>query len=249
MAQNKQETKESFQTDKNLTDQHITKDKFLAILAHDLRNPFHIIMNLSEIIQKHIKQGDYKSVSRTAKILHNTTTAAYNLLQNLLEWAVIQNKGIRLNLKMLKIKTLVENEVQALKHICEEKNVHIRNTIHARLLVRADEQMTRTVLRNIISNALKYSYPDGHVVISATTHDGFVILEITDKGMGMSQEEQAQLFKIDLNYSKKGTLSESGTGLGLVLCKEIIQLHGGSIWVKSKPGKGSTLAFSLPQGK
>ncbi|MBN1158894.1 MAG: hypothetical protein JXA61_05900 [Bacteroidales bacterium] len=243
---NKKKEIEFIEKEKNLKKQNLTKDKLLTIIAHDLRNPFHIIINLSRIILKQSEKGDLKGISRTAKILHDTSRTTFNLLQNLLEWSMIQKEGLRLQLKPLKIKELVVNEVQELRHIYEQKFVTIKTKIPARLSVQADEQMIKTVLRNIIMNAIKYSYPDHPVVISAKDSEDFVIVEITDQGTGIAKEELSNLFNIDKNFTKKGTASEAGSGLGLLLCKELIQLHGGTIAVKSMPGKGSTFSFTLP---
>lgn len=238
--------KELIEKEKNLRKQNLTKDKLLAIVAHDLRNPFHIMINLSKTILKHTENGDLPNVSKTAQILHNTSRTTYNLLQNLLEWAVLQKKGMRLNRQPLKIKELVEDEIHELKHFYEQKFVTIKHEIPSQLFVNADEQMIRTVLRNLILNAIKYSYSKNSILVSAKKSDSFILFEIQDKGIGMTKEEQLQLFGTETTFTKKGTASEAGTGLGLILCQEMIQLHGGAIRVKSEPGKGSTFSFTLP---
>lgn len=241
-----QKVKKSTISDKSADIQHITENKLLSIIAHDLRNPFHVITNLSEIILRQAKKRDYEGILKTAKTLHDTSETTYNLLNNLLEWTMIQNKGMRLNLQILNIKELIDHEALLLRDVFRDKNVKIKFKALKRTTIRADEQLIKSVLRNILSNAVKYSYPDGYVVVAIRMNKGTVIVEITDEGMGMTEDEQLLLFNMNANFSKKGTLSETGTGLGLILCKEIIQLHGGTIWVTSSPGKGSTFAFSLP---
>ncbi|MBN2481726.1 MAG: PAS domain-containing protein, partial [Bacteroidales bacterium] len=246
ISASKQKENELIEKEKNLKKQNLTKDKLLAIIAHDLRNPFHVIINLSEIILRHAESGDLQGVSRTAKILHDTSRTTYNLLQNLLEWSTIQKEGMRLQLKTLKINELVAQEIQELKHFYEQKYVTVKHKIPARLSVQADEQMIKTVLRNIILNAIKYSYPNHVVVISAKDSEDCAVVEITDQGTGMTKEELSNLFNIDKNFTKRGTASEAGSGFGLLLCKELIQMHGGIIAVNSHPGKGSTFSFTLP---
>lgn len=246
ITQSKQKEQKLIEKGKNLELQNITKDKFLAIIAHDLRNPFHILINLSEIILRHAEKGDYQSVSRIAGVLHNTARSTYNLLQNLLEWALIQKSGLQLNIQKIKIKELILDEIEEQKQVLKQKQITLKHRVNNKLFLYGDEHMVKTIIRNLISNAVKYSYPKGIISVTATAREGTVTFVVKDQGIGMTHEETKLLFSMDTNFTRKGTSSEPGSGLGLALCREFVQLHGGTIWVKSLPGKGSSFSFSLP---
>jgi signal transduction histidine kinase len=231
----------------SLREANDTKTKFLALIAHDLRNPFHVMMNISELILRDAEDGNFGSTAKMAGILHNTSNNTYYLLRNLLEWAILQSRGMRPLKKALNIKELVDHSVRELDLLCRQKGIVFRHDIDSSLIVDADEQMIKTVLRNIISNAVKFSFPEGVVEIKVHEKRNEVAFEITDHGTGMTKKEQSLLFTDNTNLSKKGTLSETGTGLGLTLCREFIHLHNGAIYVKSSPKTGSVFTFTLPK--
>lgn len=232
--------------EKKLKELNLTKDKFFAIIAHDLRNAFHLIINMADMIQDNIDQDNKQSALRKGKIIYETSVTTYNLLQNLLDWALMQLKGIPFKPVELLLIHLIQEEIKNLKTQWEQKELNLRCTIDKSLKIKADEEMLKTVFRNLISNAIKYSHPGGTITINATVRNGQITVEVCDNGVGMTQEEQNNLFKIESYFSKKGTASENGTGLGLKLCKEFIGKHGGEIWVNSAVGKGSTFYFSIP---
>jgi signal transduction histidine kinase len=232
--------------EKNLKELNYSKDKFLAIIAHDLRNSFHLMINMTDMIIHNIEHDNKQGALKKSKIIYDTSVTTYNLLQNLLEWALIQQQNVKFKPHNLTIVQLLEEEIHNLHAYAEQKELTIGHTIEPQLKVYGDQDMLKTVFRNLLSNAIKYSFTGGKIRISGSVVNNVVTIEFTDNGTGMTQEEQEKLFRIDSSFSKKGTASENGTGLGLLLCKEFIQMHGGNIWVKSTPDAGSTFTFTIP---
>ena len=210
----------------------------MALVAHDLRNAFHLIINMSEMILDNIHEDDKQAALRKGKIIHDTAVSTFSLLQNLLEWALMQLRGVPFNPVDLQLSRLAETVIRQLKTQSDQKALLIECSIDRELRIHADEEMLKTVLRNLISNAIKYSHPGGKIRIRATSGPDKTRVVISDNGVGMTQEEQLKLFRIESAFSKKGTASEDGTGLGLKLCREFIGRHGGEIQVTSSPGEG-----------
>jgi len=235
--------------EKKLKQLNASKDKFLAIIGHDLRNSFHLIINMTEMLIGNIEKDNREAAIKKGKIIYDTSVNTYHLLQNLLEWALIQQKGMQFNPEPLDVDTVINEEIQNLRTLFEQKDLTITNVPGPAIRVNADPGMLKTVLRNLISNAIKYSYPGTDIQVSHSVQDDFAIISITDKGTGMSAEELDSIFGDDGNLSKKGTASEGGTGLGLRLCREFVQLHGGEIRAESKPEKGSRFSFTIPLEK
>lgn len=241
----KQNENKLLEAKRNLTELNASKDKFLSIIAHDLRNSFHLMINMSDMIRTNIESDNKAEALRKSKILYDNSISTYNLLQNLLEWAMIQQKGVHFRPKHLLVKNLLEEELRNLHTLYEQKELVVRNSLDSHLAVTGDEDMLKTVFRNLISNAIKYSYHGGEIRITGTKSGELVTFEITDQGTGMAMEEQDKLFRSDSFLTRKGTAAENGSGLGLKLCKEFINLHGGEIRVTSTPGMGSTFAFTV----
>ncbi len=246
ISERKQKETELLIADKKLQDLNASKDKFFAIIAHDLRNAFHLIINMSDMVLENIRKDDKEAAIRKARIIFETSVTTYSLLQNLLEWALIQLKSVPFKPADLSLADVVETEVKNLKTLVEQKELIVQSTIDSSLKIYGDREMLKTVLRNLISNAIKYSHPGGMIRINAAINKGLAAVEVSDEGIGMTSEEKDKLFKIENYFSKKGTASENGTGLGLKLCKEFIRMHGGDIWVTSETGKGSTFYFTVP---
>jgi len=236
------------QKEKQLMALNASKDKFLAIIGHDLRNSFHLIINMSEMLISNIEAGNKAGAIKKGKIIYNTSVNTYHLLQNLLEWALLQQKGMHFNPVKTDVVRLIDEEIRNLRTLCEQKDLTISHLPGMPLVVKADTEMLKTILRNLISNAIKYSYSGREIQISHSISDGFAVISIQDEGTGMTPEEVELVFRSDAVLSKKGTASEGGTGLGLRLCCEFVQLHGGEIRVDSKPGGGSTFSFTIPSG-
>ncbi|RLD83449.1 MAG: hypothetical protein DRJ07_06640 [Bacteroidetes bacterium] len=231
-----------------LKELNITKDKFFSIIAHDLKSPFNAIIGFSKILLEGHKEYDEEKREGMIKIVNSSAVRAFKLLENLLTWSRSHSGRIpyipeELYLKTLLIETLYNQEGQASK-----KNIKITDTIHENELVFVDENMIATVLRNLISNAIKFTPKNGNIVISSEklTNSNFIKISVKDTGVGIPKDKIDDLFHIDKNISTQGTEKETGTGLGLILCKEFVEKHGGKIWVESEAGKGSTFMFTLP---
>jgi signal transduction histidine kinase len=235
------------QKEKVLKGLNANKDKFLAMIGHDLRNSFHLMINLSDMLISNIETDNKEGALKKANIIYDTSVSTYHLLQNLLEWALLQQKGMQVNKTSQNITALVNEEVQGLKTLYEQKELTVSHITEKPAIAIVDREMIKTTLRNLISNAIKYSYPGGNIRIIETMKPDTVTISIIDNGTGMTPEEQGLLFGPDDVLSKKGTASEDGTGLGLRLCREFVQLHHGEITVTSEPAKGSTFSFTIPR--
>lgn len=223
-----------------------TNGKFLSIIAHDLRSPFSSIIGILELLKMSLEEFDKTKVEEYVDIVYKSANNTLILLDNLLVWAVSQNK--EKNFKPIKINLyeLLREEIENLRTLAEQKQITVKHSVGSELNITADLQMVKTILRNLISNAIKYTDTNGEIYVNAHEDNQFVEVGIKDNGTGISPEIRKKLFKIDTLQSTPGTNNEKGTGLGLLLCKEFVELHGGSIWVESEAGKGSRFSFTLP---
>lgn len=223
-----------------------TNAKFLSIIAHDLRSPFSSILGILELLKMSLKEFNKNQIEEYVDIVYNSANNTLTLLDNLLVWAVSQNK--EKNFKPIKINLyeLLIEEIENIKTLASQKQITLRQSVKPDLNVTADIQMVKTILRNLISNAIKYTNVNGEIIIDASEVKQYVEVAIKDNGIGISPEDQRKLFKIDAFHSTPGTHEERGTGLGLLLCKEFVELHGGNIRIDSEAGKGSRFSFTLP---
>lgn len=235
-------------TEKRLQDLNATKDKFFSIIAHDLRNPFTSLIAFSELIYKNADKLGTEKIENLAVRMNDSAKQAFTLLENLLNWSRVQTGALTPNPQVLTAKDLLLDIKDLSGSLALSKGVLIELAAgEINESVFADRQMINTVLRNLVANAIKFSYPNGHIILNAqTTQPGFVQFSVTDYGTGIEKENQEQLLKLDNKLSIAGTDHEKGTGLGLVLCKEFVELSGGSIWLESEFGVGTTFYFSLP---
>jgi signal transduction histidine kinase len=219
------------------------KDKMFSIIAHDLRGP---IMNLKEIMSLFDKNIITDEELKTHLPLINADIkSTASLLENLLFWSRTQLKGERVNPEYINLHILSIVQTNLLESQIKEKDLSIINMIPESTTVYADKNMIELVIRNILSNAVKYCNKSNTITLSSRLAGNYYITEITDTGIGISDENIDKLFGMN-NFSTAGTYAEKGTGLGLLLCKEFIEKNNGEIWVKSEIGKGSTFSFSLP---
>ncbi|MGM0376825.1 MAG: sensor histidine kinase [Bacteroidota bacterium] len=226
-----------------------TKDRFLGIIAHDLKNPMSTIWGMSDILlsdrplEKEEKQSLLLSINHS--IRHT-----FKLLENLLQWARAQDKTIAFEPFEYDIKTIIEKELEILRNHANKKSIKIINTIPSDVSIYADKKMFQTIIRNLVTNAIKFTFPNDQIDINAkhVVIDERIYTEIAirDNGTGMSEEQVKQLFVIKKNSSTKGTDEEDGTGLGLLLCKEFIDRHQGMLKVESEPNEGSTFTCLFP---
>lgn len=225
------------------------KDKFFTIIAHDLKSPFTGLLGLTEMLHNNFGDFSTEKTKQIISLLNNSTQKVYALLESLLQWAQIQTGRMEYRPENVELQDSCEKVVELHSTNAFNKKIEIVNRFASETIVFADPKSVETVLRNLVSNALKFTHPGGKVVISSLTNENEVVISVADSGIGMSKESVEKLFRIDVPVASRGTGNEPGTGLGLILCKELIEKNNGKIWVESEPGKGSTFYFSLPKTK
>ncbi|MFO7368881.1 MAG: two-component regulator propeller domain-containing protein [Bacteroidales bacterium] len=226
-----------------------TKDKLFSIIAHDLRNPFNAIMGFSKLLKEDYDEMDNQQQKNVLDLIDVSSQTAFNLLENLLQWARTQTNKIAFQPENFDLSETATEAIELHSALAIKKGITLKNEISQETLVYGDKNMINAVLRNLISNAIKFSHPEGRIVVSANkTGDAFEIA-VADDGIGMDQECLSKLFRADTFFSSTGTCGESGTGLGLILCKEFVERNNGRIKAKSKEGAGTTLSFTLNPAK
>ncbi len=223
-----------------------TRDKFFSIIAHDLRSPFSGILGFSNILVEQIQEKNYEGIDEYARIVQKSAERALSLLMNLLEWSRSQTGMIRFSPEYVEVGLLINEVVNLFVDMAQQKSIELSVELPSKVIANGDKDMLGTILRNLISNALKYTNPGGRIVVSAERKPDEVLFSVSDNGVGMKKETLEKIFRIDSGFSTKGTNNEKGTGLGLILCKEFVEKHGGKIWVESEFGKGSSFKFSIP---
>lgn len=238
---------ERIEMENNLRELNETKDKFLSIISHDLRNPFHAIMASSELLKTTVEQKDFETSKKIGKLIHNAANQTYNKLNDLLQWARLQTGKLVFNPQIIDLPKILKSVIAAKNIEAENKRIVITKQISDIDDFYADELMLKTILDNLLSNAIKFSYPGEIVSIAVDDDENNTTFSVYDNGIGISDERVASLFKMDSAKSKSGTQGEQGTGLGLILCKEFVEQHKGTITVSSKKDKGSTFTFTIPK--
>ncbi|TGK54264.1 PAS domain-containing sensor histidine kinase [Leptospira bouyouniensis] len=227
-----------------------TKDKFFSIISHDLKGPIGGMNTFIGMILEDMETRSPKRMRNDLNILYQSSGEVYALLENLLTWARSQTNEITFLPENVSVKTVVDTVISYFTFMTENKEIRIQNLIDNDIFVFADENMLETILRNLVSNAIKYSHVGGQVKISAEPIDGNVSIQVEDFGTGITDEIRSTFFQIDAKQkSMPGTLGERGTTLGLILCKEFIEKNHGKIFVQSEVGKGSKFFITLPIGK
>lgn len=234
-------------SEKNLRELNAAKDKFFSIIAHDLKNPFMGILGFTEILSNSFEQYDDAEKQKMISFIKRSAESAYKLLENLLEWSRIQIGVAKVEPVLTDISILINESITSLKDVARVKNIKIITTVQNETFIYADEEMIKTIIRNLLTNAIKFSHPSGYVKITAEDQKEYLKLSITDKGIGIKKELLDNLFRIDKSTTTKGTLGEKGTGLGLILCKEFIEKNNGELIVESKEKDGSTFSIIIPK--
>ncbi len=229
-----------------LQELNATKDKFFGIIAHDLRNPFNGILGISELLVSSWQSFTYEEKVPMVKMIRDSSQHAYNLLENLLEWSKAQTGKIDFHPEDFMFDKLLNEVVSLLENLSNQKNITINCQIDKNLKVFADQNMINTILRNLITNAIKFTDTNGEINVKVMQEKTEIVVHVNDTGVGISENDINKLFKISEKITSRGTHNEKGTGLGLLLCKEFIEKHGGKIWVESQLGKGSDFIFTLP---
>ena len=226
------------------------KDKFFSIIAHDLRGPFNSFLGLTKIMAEELPTLTMAEIQMFAISLENSAISLYRLLENLLQWAKIQQGLIPFNQEFENLLQVAEESIEMMLETAKCKKIDILKNIPDHLEVFADNNMLQTVIRNLVSNAVKFTAQGGKINLSAkSSGDEFVEIVVRDSGIGMNRDLRENLFRLDVQTNRKGTDGEPSTGLGLILCKEFIEKHGGKLWVESEVGSGSAFYFTLPSKK
>ena len=232
---------------KELEELNANKDKLFSIISHDLRSPFQGLLGLSSAIVNEYDNLSHDEIQMFLESINNTAQNLYNLIENLLQWSRVQRSNIKMNLMKIELHDEIEYIISLIQNNAAKKNIQIINETAKGIIVNSDVNILNSTLQNLISNAVKFTNPDGKVIISAVKKGNVVELMVKDNGVGISEENLGKLFRIDIRHSTPGTEMESGTGLGLIICKELIEIQGGTISVKSKPGRGTEFIVTLQQ--
>jgi signal transduction histidine kinase len=231
---------------KELNELSSTNRKFISIIAHDLKSSFNSILGFLVLLKSELNNHDLENIENYVNQIYDSTYNTYQLLNNLLEWAISQNRKMTFIPTRINLYDLVNSEFESQKDMALQKQITLSHNIPLLLEIRADVHMVSAIFRNLVNNAIKYTNKGGKVTIKVTKAGQYIVISIKDNGIGISQENKEKLFKIENYHSTLGTNNEKGSGFGLFLCKEFIEMQGGNIWVESKIGKGTEFKFSLP---
>ena len=229
-----------------LRELNATKDKFFSIISHDLKSPFSAIMGFSELLAIQMSEKDYEGIEEYTKIIKDSSQRAMSLLTNLLLWSRSQTSGMNFQPEYVELVSVINGIVELANDSAKQKSIKISKKMPHNMIALVDKEMIGTIVRNLISNAIKFSYDNGEIVVSAIKNQQEIIICVSDNGVGISKNTFEKLFRIDQNHSTKGTKNETGTGLGLILCKEFVEKHGGKIYAESEVGLGSKFTFTVP---
>jgi len=236
--------------EEKLRNLNATKDRFFSIISHDLKNPFNILLGYADLLvnEPSIKK-DSKKLDKIINTIRNTTKFSYELLENLLTWSQSQTGGLKVNPTLFNLSQSINSKIEFFEGAANSKEITMNFDVHDNLHVFADQNMILTTVRNLISNAIKFTMRGGNIELTAKQLENNIIFSVKDDGIGISSEDQEKLFRIDSDFKINGTDNEKGTGLGLILCKDFIIQNGGEISVESEKGKGSIFTFTLPIAK
>jgi ligand-binding sensor domain-containing protein/signal transduction histidine kinase len=229
-----------------LNELNYTKDKLFSIIGHDLGNQFNIILGFLEVLVYDFKKLDSGKVEYHLNNINKSAKHAYELLGNLLTWSKMQAKMMTFHPVDFVVSSKIKDSIEMFEAAAAKKNIKIELGLKEEIRINADMNMFETVFRNLVGNAIKFTNENGTIFISANQEDSFCKISVKDDGVGISEENIAKIFRIDSKHKTSGTMGEKGTGLGLILCKEFVEKHGGKISVKSEPGQGSEFSFTLP---
>ena len=239
-------TKKLTESERKLRELNASKDRFFSIISHDIKNNFAAILGLSKLLTQPQSGENPNSTKETAGLLHTSSQKLYSLLENLLEWAKLQKDEIQFGPARFGIKDAAKDIVDLYSLKAGEKNITVVNNLSDELGVYADQNMIKTVLRNLLSNAINFTEEGGTITLTSQPDNDHVVISVVDTGIGIKEETLEKLFKIGEKVVGITTDGDRGTGLGLILCKEFVEKNNGEIWVESKTGEGSRFSFTLP---
>ena len=228
-----------------LKESNASKDKFFSILAHDLKSPFHGLLGLSRMIVEEFDTLTNSEIKSYLLTIKESTESTYKLIENLLEWSRLESGKIKYDPALQNMFTIVEDTRILLNQVARLKNISIRNKLGHQSFIFGDDTMLQSLMQNLVSNAIKFTPNGGSIEVSETQYDNYIEYTVSDSGVGIKEVDLNKLFRIDLSFTTKGTQQEKGTGLGLALCKEIVQLHKGKISISSVLGEGTKVSFIL----
>jgi signal transduction histidine kinase/Tfp pilus assembly protein PilF len=235
------------ESEDNLKILNATKDKFFSIIAHDLRNPFNALHGLTQHLLNNFDNFDSEEIKESIEIIYNSADDLLELLENLLHWSRTQRGKMEFTPAEVNISEIISKIFNLLKMNAEKKDINLINEIDHEKVIIGDKDMLTAILRNLISNAIKFSYNNSFIRISSKDYADYTEFSVMDNGVGISSENIKKLFRIDVHHSTTGTSDEQGSGLGLILCREFVEKHNGKIWVESEINKGSTFKFTVPK--
>ncbi|NLT04267.1 MAG: PAS domain-containing protein [Bacteroidales bacterium] len=221
------------------------KDQFIRILGHDLRSPFNALIGFSDLLIENLDQFDRQQIEKQLRIIHQTSVSTFNLLDQILLWSKSQSGNLVLNIEKFGFVNAVQEVLNTVEKVATQKKIQTVIVDPNDSIITADMNIFRTVLRNLIINAIKFTHTNGRIVISAKKESDRIVTTVMDNGVGIEPSQMATLWDVNSNSTTNGTGGESGTGFGLKLCKELVERHGGHIWVESVAGKGSEFFFTL----
>ena len=221
------------------------KDKFYSVIAQYLYTPFSLFSNFSKLMAEELDTLPLKEIQKMAVLMSKSATNLFSLLDNMLQWTRMNQGKISFEPQKLNLKKVCIEAISILKPIAEEKNIKINHIASDDIFIMADIFMAKTILRNLVSNAIKYSHTDGHIDISAWQTDNEVVISVQDNGAGMTPGYINSMFSISELHNNLGTGEEKGTTLGLLLCKEFVEKHSGRIWVEKTGGTGTDIRFTI----
>lgn len=230
---------------KKLDELNASKDRFFSILAHDLRSPVSALAVFSDQLVHNLDTLSKPELVEYLSVIHNTSKSLSELLENLLLWAGFQINRVEFKMTNFCLHEIVNSVSILFQASLQSKEIRLHNNIPSDIQVYADMEMVQTILRNLVSNAVKFTPKGGKIEILAEMDDNYIIITVKDNGIGISESNIAKIFKIDEQFSSIGTDGEKGTGLGLLLCQEMVKKNGGEIWVESIPGDGTSFSFTL----
>ncbi|HKK81402.1 MAG TPA: ATP-binding protein, partial [Prolixibacteraceae bacterium] len=226
-----------------------TKDKFISIIGHDLRNPISTIDQFNELLILEADSLSDEEKQHFYKVMKKTSASTLDLLDDLLLWAKAQTRAIIIEKEKLSVHKLFEETKKMVDLVAIRKDIKVQFKGISNVFVYADSKSILTVLRNLVTNAIKFSESSSQITVDANVDDDVVTISVADSGRGMNKLQLEKLFKVDYSSSTEGTMGETGSGLGLIICKEFVNLNGGEIWAYSEPGNGSIFYFTLKRSE
>jgi len=246
ISERKKWEKEILESQKRLEEENSNKDKFFSIISHDLKAPFGALLGITQFLQDSYDEMSEQERKEMIHVAKNSANNIFELLDGLLEWSRAKSGRMEFAPSIVNLHESSLHVIQILIQNAKNKNIDISNYIEEGISVFADEKMLRTILRNLLANAIKFTPKDGKIIIESKITEEQIEISVSDNGIGMNEKDISKLFKIEVHHTTLGTENESGTGVGLILCQELVENNGGIIWAESELGKGSVFKFTLP---